>query len=279
MDPDPFSWKIATRLRYLKLSALFSGNYTDFPSGFFSALWTLTQLRGLGLFNFVLDKLHPETGLSKLSNLEELEIFGCKLRDELLGEWIFDYNELLDLKKLTSLEIMDVNLNGKLIDIITKMTQLITLDLYEPQGDYKLSPYSTLKNLTRIWITHGVYESDPGLELSQMPNLEVVSIPWCQNVTQLGHLKKLRELALLDGSPVYPQNDQNIDFLNELETVKELNISALLLPGDGIVNMKGMTNLTDLDISTWMYNFEKNKTTLPSKSILNILYYIISTKL
>ena len=117
-----------------------------------------------------------ETGLSKLINLEALTIYACRLTDEDNNDWMLDYNELLDLKKLTSLEIMDVKLNDKLVDIIANMTQLVQLDIMEFGGEYKLSPYSNLKNLTQIWFGLDIVESDPGLDFTQMPNFDVVSI-------------------------------------------------------------------------------------------------------
>ena len=247
-----------TRLRYLNLTAHYST--TAYPARLFSTLWSLTQLRGLGLGSIVLDE--SESGLSKLVNLEELDIYGCRL--DYKSEWMINYNELLDLKKLTMLRIMAVNRTEKLIDIIASMTQLLQLELYEEEEyENQLSVYSNLKKLTSLLFGNEIVESDPGLDFTQMPNFKVISIPWCPNVTQLVHLKNLRELHLQKGGS---QNDaQKLNFLNKLETLQELAIYAVLLPNDGIVDMKGMTNLMYLDINMHEYNIYSNKSALRSK--------------
>ena len=189
-----------------------------------------------------------ETGLSKLTNLEEFMIYSCTLRKRDNREWMINYNELLDLKKLTSLGIMDVKLNDTLIDIIANMTQLVQLDIIEFDREYKLSAYSTLKNLTNVEFSVDLLESDPGLDFAQIPNLQVLSVPWCPRVTQLVHLKKLRDLSLHIGAQ--QKYEQMLDFLNELGPLQELFISDELLPSESIVNMKGMTNLTRVTIET-----------------------------
>ena len=76
------------------------------------------------------------------------------------------------------------------------MTQLEQLDMHEPREKYKLSPLSTLKNLKKFWFDLSLDESDPGIDFSQMLNLEEVAIQWFPNVTQLVHLKKLRQLIV-----------------------------------------------------------------------------------
>ena len=256
-----------TRLRLLSLTMDYPS--PKFSAGYFSPLWGLTQLRGLGLSSIILDQPKPESGLSKLVNLEELDIYGCRLKDDDSGEWMIDYNELIDLKKLTMLSIMDVKMNEKLIDIVANMTQLLKLYLYEHEDEYQLSVYSNLKNLTAIWFGYEIVESDPSLDFTQMPNFEVVSIPWCPNVTQLVHLKNLRELFLRKGGS--QNDDQKLNFLNGLQTLRELTLSAVLLPSDGIVDMKGMTNLMYLEISMFEYNI---KPALHSK--YHTLRYILS---
>ena len=237
------------------------------PSGFLSPLWTLTQLRGLTFYSrgvVFLDQLEPETGLSNLTNLEELELSDCRLIDMDNREWMINYNELSDLKKLTKLEITDVNAGDKLIDIIANMTQLVQLEISEILNhEHKLDSLSNLKNLTQISLDINLSKSDPGLNFAQMTKLEVVSVLWFPNVTQLIHSKKLRKLTLEEG--YHKTNEQALNFLNELGSLKELNIAASILPDDRIVDMKGMTNLMYLAIKGYKYN-EREKSAICSKS-------------
>ena len=173
---------------------------------------------------------------------------------------MIDFNQLLDLKKLTKLEIGDVNTNEKLIDIVASMTQLRELDFFELYGEYNISSFLSLQNLMRIWLSLDVSESDQGLNFSQMQNLEEVLVSWCPNITQLVHLKKLQKLTLQEPEGSRKTNEVPIDFLNELGSLKELTIPATLLPNDRIVDMKGMTNLMYVHIILSYQSEEREKT-------------------
>lgn len=253
MDVDPFSWPIMTRLHYLKIIMAYSyDSSATFSEGFLRPLWTLTQLRGLSLTRLIMDQNETESGLSKLSNLEEFKIHGCRLRSRENRKWVIDYNELLDLKKLTALEIMDVRPDEKLIDIVANMTKLIQLDIYEFIGEeYKFSPYSKLKNLKRMSFGCQILESDPGLEFTKLTNLEVLETPLCPTITQLVHLTNLKELSLVHR---YSNETLSIDFLKDFVTLKELMLDVVLLNNDSIVDMKGMTNLMYIRINTYSQN-------------------------
>jgi hypothetical protein len=231
-----------TRLRYLRMN---ENTYERFSSNeFYQKLWTLTQLRGLSLSGIHLMQ-RMESGLSNLTNLEELDIYGCKSRD-INSSWFVNYNELLDLRKLTNLAVMDMDLNDRLTNIISKLTQLVQLDLFEMSGEYELGLYSNLTNLKRIWFGLDIVKSDLGLEFKKMTDFEVVSIPWCQNVTQLAQLKKLRELVLRKGN--HDPDENELTFLKEMTILQSLTISGDSIPSDGFVDLAGMTNLNYLAI-------------------------------
>ena len=228
-----------TRLRYLKLCEIDYNSTTGYS---FTNLWTLTQLRGLSLSSIVLTQNHVETGLSKLTNLEELDIYASYTHNE---SWFVDYTELLNLRRLTNLSVMDVKLNTKLANIIATMTQLIQLDFFELDGRYELGIYSNLTNLTRIWFGLDICYEDYGLAFHRMPKLEFVSIPWCQNVTQLVKLPKLRQLFLRKGNE---SEFNHLNFLKELTTLEELTISGDVLPFQGYVDLQGLTALQQIGL-------------------------------
>lgn len=230
-----------TRLRYLKLV---NSSYNEIISNeLVQQLWTLTQLRGLQLSCY---SEGLQSGISKLINLEELHINGCRSLHE-DNDWFLDYNELLDLQNLTRLALRSVELNHLHSNIITKLTNLVELDLKGSHYDKaEFGAYSNLTKVTRLWFERILIDrSDPGLEFTQLPNLEILAIPPCKNVTQLGHLTKLRELYLGSG----PEELRDLNFLTELTALQRLMIAADALPNDSIIlDFAHLVNLNYLEI-------------------------------
>lgn len=233
-----------TRLRRLKLHE--SGN-KSFDGEFIKKLWTLTQLRDLWLSNINESDGAMVSGMSNLTNLETLEIYGCKTQHA--HNWFTDYNELVHMRKLTSLSILDVDLNESHTDIISRLTNLEKLELFEITGEFELGLYSNLTKLSHIWVGLDIKKSDPGLEFKQMPNLEYVSIPMCQNVTQLSHLKRLRELFLREGY-TDPENHccKDLSFLKELTMLQKLTLTRAPLPESGYVDLSPLKYLNYIHV-------------------------------
>lgn len=183
-----------------------------------------------------------ESGISNLTNLEDLGIYGCKAEHD--DKWFTDYNQLLDLQKLKRLTLMDVDLNESHANIISRLTNLAHLELFELDREGVLSVYSNLTKLSGLWFSLELNKLDPGLEFRQMPYLEMVTIPMCQNVTQLAHLSKLRELCLLSGG-----NTTDLSFLKDLSTtLQKLTLVAEVLPTDAFVDLSPMTNLNYIEL-------------------------------
>jgi hypothetical protein len=239
---DPLSWTLLTRIQDLTLNELKSDYYTD--NMCLSKLWSLTQLRKLSLSST--NQTAMETGISKLLNLEHLSIFAAKSKDYKKNYWILDYNELLDMRKLTCLSVMIVDMGEDMAHTFAKLTQLEHFDLLEINDTrYEIGIYSNLTNLKEVCLCVDIASSDRGLDVKNMTKIESITIPWCQNVSQLSHLKNLRELSLSHGN----QDQHNgLLFLQDLPWLGDLSVAAEIIPSGGIVNFNGMTNLSYIHI-------------------------------
>lgn len=233
-------WEVMTRVQHLKLNERRYRKY--FSSNFVTSIWTLTQLRGLSLSGGTNGSNSlMASGISNLTNLEDLGIYGCKAKHT--NNLFIDYNKLLDLQKLTSLSIL--GLNDSHSNIISRLTNLQKLELFELTDEVEIGNYSNLSKLTWIWFVLNTKKSDPGLEFRKMPNLEFVAIPMCPNITQLVHLTNLRELRVDER-----HFTGNLRFLQELTTLQSLRITAseMLFKGDG-VDLSLLTRLDHVHIS------------------------------
>lgn len=250
-----------TRLRHLRLHELNSEK--SLGEEFFQKLSTLTQLRGLWLSDAIDSDGSMASGMSNLTNLDDLYIYGCKTQHA-NGDWFINYKELLDLQKLTRLAMMDVDLSESHTNIISRLTNLEHLELFEFSGEYELGIYSNLSKLTHIWFGLDITDSDRGLEFNRMPYLELVSIPMCQNVTQLSHLKRLRELYLRDGSGGDQDGNicRDLSFLKELTTMQKLTIAAGLLPDENFVDLSPLSYLNHLEVSLLERNINSKRLAL-----------------
>lgn len=237
---DPLSWSFLTRIQDLTLSER-SFNYVS-DNTFLEKLWDLTQLRRLSLSHIHLNSM--AVGISKLPNLEFLYLFEATSVDPNNHNWIVDYNELVGLSKLTKLAILFSKIAYQTIEATAKLTQLRSLSHMVLDGTtFDLTPYSTLVNLTKIFLT---LDGISDLPLKKMPNLEKLQMPWCQAVTQLKHLTNLRDLRLTDGS----QDEHNeITFLPDLPWLRKLAISPSILPTECNIDLKDLTSLTYLHLS------------------------------
>lgn len=239
---NPLSWTFLTRIQDLTLNEIRSDFYTDDMC--LSKLWSLTQLRKLSLSST--NQTAMETGISKLLNLEHLSIFAAKSKDYKKNYWILDYNELLDMRKLTCLSVMIVDTGEDLAHTFAKFTQLEHFDLLEINDSrYEIGIYSNLTNLKEVCLCVDIASTDRGLDVKNMTKIESITVPWCQNVSQLSHLKNLRELSLSHGN----QDQHNgLLFLQDLPWLGNLSVAAEIIPNDGIVNFNGMTNLSYIHI-------------------------------
>jgi len=234
------------------------------------------SVENLSIKRYLFDKYIKFTqnmadGLSKLTNLNSLSIEDTDIDIKL------DFSKFENLKKLTSLEIKNVNfayynyiptnllkyckyLKKLIIDdgtvdenglnIISDLTQLEELELYyiDYMNGANFSSINKLKNLTSLKLHCSLYDelniSSNFFRLTKLKNLEIdecAIIPSSKSLTW-SNFKNLEHLYMATVDEEYYREVFDFKYLGDMPSLKEVHIFAMGYPSipESIGNLKNL---------------------------------------
>ncbi len=205
-------------LKHLKSLTIYGTKVTG------DGLKFLKQLKELTLIG---NELTDEglQSIKTLDNLEVLRINGKKVTDKALKGF-------RELKRLEFLDLMDTQIQGSGLMELAHLPSLKTLNLLRtPVKTVKhLAPCPALENLELA----GTQIDDQGLEnIQALKNLKNLNLSRTQISNEgLKHLQKtnLERLNLVFYKPTDIITDKGLEYLQEIKTLKFLEINGLLQP-------------------------------------------------
>jgi len=216
-------------LRNLPALTYIDLHFTKFGNGALKALSNLTSLKKLNLEGAGTTREGLKY-LTSLTTLEEIRFTAVNIKDE-------DLQQLTTLQSLKSLDLGMTKITDKGIDILTSFPLLSELILYDTKiTDKSLKSLAAMNSLEKLNLLRTAITNEGLKELSSSPSLTELSLS-----RPYGPRGKIYEGEIV--------NDNGLNYLNSLTTLKTLTINNLQFTAVGLRNIGQHNSLTSLRIN------------------------------